>query len=297
MKIFKKTLLLLFAFAISIIVSAQENKQETIPTIEDMSDVNSEFYNPIEGNLKYNDSLAHICPAYELYHYSWTPLRVNPYGVKVDSMPDSVYIDCREFVYPTESNRITSNYGWRRYRYHHGIDIGLEVGDTLRATFSGRVRVVDYERKGYGHYVVIRHNNGLETVMAHMSRVLVNIDQDVVAGQPIGLGGNTGHSTGPHLHYELRFLGNSFNPVNLIDFENKKCLSDEDGFYIVSKKGTYAHGKELAEVQSSAYHKVRQGETLSHIARRYHTTVKRLCQLNRIKETSILRIGQRIRYR
>lgn len=297
MKAFKKIILLLISFSLTSLLQAQYTIPDENLSIEDMSDANSEFYNPIEGNLKYNDSLARICPAYELYHYSWTPLRVNPYGVKVDSMPDSVYIDCRDFVYPTESNRITSNYGWRRYRYHHGIDIGLEVGDTLRATFSGRVRIVDYERKGYGHYVVIRHNNGLETVMAHMSRVLVQIDQDVVAGQPIGLGGNTGHSTGPHLHYELRFLGNSFNPINLVDFENKKCLSDEDGFYIISKKGTYSHKKELAEMQSAAYHRVRQGETLSHIARKYHTTVKRLCQLNHIKETKILQIGQKIRYR
>lgn len=294
----KQKLLLFIILSLTVAATAQNKAPESNLTIEDLSDANNDnFYNPIEGNLQYNDSLARICPAYELYHYSWTPLRVNPYGVKVDSMPDSVYIDCRDFVYPTESNRITSNYGWRRYRYHHGIDIGLDVGDTVRATFSGRVRIVDYERKGYGHYVVIRHSNGLETVMAHMSRVLVQIDQDVVAGQPIGLGGNTGHSTGPHLHYELRFLGNSFNPINLVDFEKKKCLSDQDGFYIISKKGTFAHGKELAEVQSAAYHKVRSGETLSHIARRYHTTVKRLCQLNHIKETKILQIGQRIRYR
>ena len=177
----KKTLTILLLL-IAATAAAQYHIPEGDLTIEDLSDANSEnFYNPIEGNLKYNDSLARICPAYELYHYSWTPLRVNPYGVKVDSMPDSIYIDCRDFVYPTESNRITSNYGWRRYRYHHGIDIGLNVGDTLRAPFSGRIRVVDYERKGYGHYVVIRHNNGLETVMAHMSRVLVQIDQDVVA--------------------------------------------------------------------------------------------------------------------
>ena len=101
------------AFATTAVVAAQEKPQER--TIEELSDANSEFYNPIEGNLKYNDSLARICPAYELYHYSWTPLRVNPYGVKIDSIPDSVYVDCRDFVYPTLSNRITSNYGWRRY--------------------------------------------------------------------------------------------------------------------------------------------------------------------------------------
>lgn len=257
------------------------------------------FYNPVEGRLNYNDSLARVCPAYELYHYSWTPLRVNPYGVAVDSMLDSVYIDCRDYVYPTNSNLVTSNYGWRHSRFHHGIDIGLNIGDTIRATFSGKVRVVDYERKGYGHYVVIRHNNGLETVMAHMSRVLVKVDQDVQAGDPIGLGGSTGHSTGPHLHYELRFLGNSFNPIKLIDFNTKKCLSDDDGFFLITKKATYTNKKTQQQQaqEAAAYHRVRQGETLSYIAKRYHTTVKRLCQLNRIRETSLLQIGQKIRYR
>lgn len=265
-------------------------------TIEDLSD-SVDLYSPIHSSV-YNDSLARILPAYDLYRYSWTPLRLNPYHVALDSMPDSVYIDCRDFVYPIESNRVTSNYGWRRYRYHHGLDIGLNVGDTIRATFAGRVRIVDYERRGYGHYVVIRHDNGLETVMAHMSRVLVHIDQDVVAGQPIGLGGSTGRSTGPHLHYEFRFLGNAFNPLNLVDFENKRCLAAKDGFYLITKKATYAQRKEVAtQTGNSAYHRVRSGETLGHIARRYHTTVRRLCQLNHLRETSILQIGQKIRYR
>ena len=278
-------------------VMGQYKIPQYAPTIEDLSD-SAEFFMPIEGKLVYNDSLARIYPAYELYHYSWTPLRVNPYRVSLDSMPDSVYIDCRDFVYPATSNRITSDYGWRRYRYHHGIDIGLNVGDTLRAPFAGRVRIVDYERRGYGHYVVIRHSNGLETVMAHLSRVFVHIDQDVRAGQIIGYGGNTGHSTGPHLHWELRFLGNSFNPIKLVDFENKRCLTDKEGFYMITRDGTYSHKEELKSVSThSAYHRVRAGETLSHIARKYHTTVRKLCQLNHLRETSLLQIGQKIRYR
>lgn len=292
-----RLIILITILLLPLTINAQYTIPEYAPTIEDLSD-SLEFFMPIEGKLVYNDSLARIYPAYELYHYSWTPLRVNPYHVSIDSMPDSVYIDCRDFVYPTNSNRITSDYGWRRYRYHHGTDIGLNVGDTIRAMFAGRVRIVDYERRGYGHYVVIRYNNGLETVMAHMSRVLVQIDQDVKAGQIIGFGGNTGHSTGPHLHLELRFLGNSFNPVKMIDFEQRQCLSDRDGFFIITKKNTYKHKEELQSISTNAsYHRVRAGETLSHIARRYHTTVKKLCKLNHIRETSILRIGQKIRYR
>lgn len=285
------------ALLVVLTAAAQTHVIKEAPTIEELSD-SFDYYSPIEGNPLYNDSLSRILPAYDLYRYSWTPLRLNPYHIALDSMPDSVWIDCREFVYPIESTRVTSGYGWRRYRYHHGTDIGLNIGDTIRAPFSGRIRIVDYERRGYGHYVVIRHNNGLETVMAHMSRVLVKIDQDVEAGQAIGLGGSTGRSTGPHLHFELRFLGNSFNPINLVDFDNKRCLTGRDGFYLITKKNTFAQRKAAAaQAGNATIHRVRQGETLGHIARRYHTTVRRLCQLNHIRETSLLQIGQKIRVR
>ena len=241
----------------------------------------------------YVDSIAHY-PAYELYNYSWSHDRLNPYRIKIDSLPDSVFIHCADFVYPTKSNRITSSFGMRRSRYHYGIDIGVQMYDTIYASFKGRVRIVDYERKGYGHYVVIRHNNGLETISAHLSRPLVKNNQEVEAGQPIGLGGNTGRSTGPHLHYEIRFLGNAFNPTKLIDF-NDKCLHDDQ--YFITRYETYSHKKELDELAKAAYYTVRSGDTLSRIAQRYGTSVRRLCQLNGIKETSILRVGQRIRYR
>ena len=160
-------------------------------------------------------------PAAELYRFSWTSERINPYGVKIDSIPDSTFIDVSDFVYPVQSNRITSPFGMRRYRWHYGTDIGVCVGDTVCATFKGRVRIVDYERNGYGHYVVIRHDNGLETVYAHLSRVLCTINQDVAAGDVIGLGGNSGHSTGPYLLFVAPFLGNAFNTAILIGYQAK----------------------------------------------------------------------------
>lgn len=241
-----------------------------------------------------DSSYLYSNPAAELYRFSWTSQRINPYGVKIDSIPDSTEIDVSGFVYPTASNRITSSFGMRRYRWHYGTDIGINIGDTIVASFGGCVRIIDYEPKGYGHYVVIRHDNGLETVYAHLSRVLCYLDQEVEAGQPIALGGNTGRSTGPHLHYEIRFLGNAFNTTKLIDYESRSVKQNP---YIITLADTYSHNAALKELAKAKYHKVRAGDTLSGIARRYGTTVSKLCQLNRISSKKILRIGQSIRYR
>ncbi len=232
-----------------------------------------------------------------LYAGSWDAERLNPYGVAIDNIVDSTLIDCSDFVYPTKSNRITSRFGSRGARYHYGIDIGLRRGDTIVSTFAGKVRIVDYERRGYGNYVVVRHNNGLETIYAHLSRVKIKENDSVQAGQLIGLGGNTGRSTGPHLHFEMRWQGNAFNPSKLIDFQTKQPLLADLGTYLITKEGTYTHRAELAKMREARYCRVRSGDTLSHIARRYGTTISRLCSLNRIKRTSIIQIGQRIRYR
>lgn len=234
---------------------------------------------------------------FDEYYKIWTSDRINPYGIKLDSLPDSVRIDCQRYCYPTKSQRVTSRFGIRGSRFHYGIDLGIHYGDTIRATFDGKIRIVGYDRRGYGRYVVIRHDNGLETLSGHMSRTLVKENDIIRAGEPIGLGGNTGRSTGPHLHYEMRFLGNAFNPTKIIDFESMQVKADDNGSYILTLSDTYSHKKQLDELSRAAYHRVRSGETLSHIARRYGTSVRTLCRLNRIKETSIIRIGQRIRYR
>lgn len=246
---------------------------------------------------QYNDSIDEIYPAYTFYSDSWDSERLNPYRVPIDSLPDSIVINCSEFVYPTKSRHITSRFGERGARFHYGLDLGVKYGDTICAVFDGKVRIVDYERRGFGHYVVVRHANGLETVMAHMSRVLVRENDEVKAGEPLGLGGNTGRSTGPHLHWEFRFMGNAFDPVKLVDIDNKIPFTNNDDAYLLTIDDTYSHKTVLAQMAMARYHRVRGGDTLSHIARRYGTSVSALCRLNKIKQTSILRIGQRIRYR
>ncbi|MCF0204853.1 MAG: M23 family metallopeptidase, partial [Muribaculaceae bacterium] len=127
---------------------------------------------------------------------------------------------------------VTSNFGWRpRFgRMHRGIDLGLHMGDTIRAAFDGKVRLTKFERGGYGFYVIIRHDNGLETVYGHLSRFLVRPDQTVKAGTPIALGGSSGRSTGPHLHFETRFMGMAINPSTIFDFEEKEIVNDRFTF-------------------------------------------------------------------
>ena len=85
---------------------------------------------------------------------------------------------------PTPSRVVTSNFGRRWGRAHQGLDIKVYIGDTIRAAWSGKVRVVRYDARGYGKYVVIRHPNGLETYYGHMSKQLVSANEYVKAGQP-----------------------------------------------------------------------------------------------------------------
>ena len=224
---------------------------------------------------------------------------MNPYKIKINDLPDSTWIDCRGFVFPVvkstaANNHVTSGFGARRRRYHYGTDIGLKVGDSVVSSFAGTVRIVEYEARGYGHYIVIRHNNGLETLYAHLSKPLVKVNQEVTAGQLIGLGGSTGRSTGPHLHFEFRFLGNAFNTGKIIDYSTERCFADS---YCITKNETFRHKADVERFNQMKYHRVRQGETLSYIAKRYGTTVKRICRLNHISRTTVIRPGRSIRYR
>lgn len=208
----------------------------------------------------------------------------NAYVHKYDDveLPDSVLISMKGYVMPTDSTRITDKFGYRprRGRAHMGIDIKVRTGDTIRAAFDGKVRISRYERRGYGHYLVIRHPNGLETVYGHLSKKLVGENDIVHAGDPIGLGGNTGRSTGSHLHFETRILGNAINPAYLFDFPKQTAVTDY-----------YVYSKNTREV----YYKVKSGDTLSRIAIKNETSVANICKLNGISRNAIIKVGQTLR--
>ncbi|MDE5657522.1 MAG: M23 family metallopeptidase, partial [Muribaculaceae bacterium] len=163
-------------------------------------------------------------PEMDIYTEGWDSKLVNAYaGMDV---PDTHTIDVSKFCMP-HPGYVTSPYGYRKRfrRMHKGVDLKLYIGDTIRAAFDGRVRLTNFERRGYGYYVIVRHTNDLETVYGHLSKFLVEPDQYVKAGDPIALGGNTGRSTGPHLHFETRYMGYAINPSAIFDFANQTAGS------------------------------------------------------------------------
>ena len=237
-----------------------------------------------------NDSLSFI-PYFDEY-CSWNTKRIHPYKVDLRNMKDTILIplamDSCDFVAPF-IGRKTSDFGYRRYRYHYGVDIKLYTGDEVKAAFEGVVRIAHYDGD-YGRVVVIRHNNGLETLYGHLSRFKVKEGEKVEAGDVIGLGGNTGRSTGSHLHFEVRYLGEPINPNEVIDWELGYLCSDTLNL-------NAEHFEYLVEVRKRKYHTIRRGDTLSGIARRYGTSIGRLCRLNGIRSSTTLRIGRKIRYK
>ena len=268
-------------------------------------------------------------PSADLYQ-DWD----NRYAHKATELPETYRINLKNYCMPTPSRVITSQFGPRWGRQHKGLDIKVYIGDTIRAAFSGKIRVVRYEAKGYGNYVVIRHNNGLETIYGHLSKHLVRENQTVRAGDPIGLGGNTGRSTGSHLHFETRLCGVALNPALFFDFRNQDVTGD---YYVFrrstmdreSAKATAARGQKVssytkeevyggkrntttsapvAVVTEAAapaprpanrptgikHHQVEAGETIYSIARKYDMPVEKLQQINGLGSSTRLRTGQMI---
>lgn len=235
---------------------------------------------------------AYIIPSDDMYP-TWSNSVVH-YN---SAMPDSFRIDLRNYVMPTSNTKITDIFGYRpnRRRVHQGLDIKVQTGDTIYAAFDGKVRVTSYQRRGYGHYIVIRHNNGMETLYAHLSKKLVKANQNVKAGDPIGLGGNTGRSSGSHLHFETILMGKSLDPALMFDFKNQSMTGEH---YMYRKPGSkyIENGKVKIAGPEKKYHKVKSGDTIEKIARKYGVSQKRIFELNGLKSNSIIRPGQTLRY-
>ncbi len=261
---------------------------------------------------------------------NWDESKVNIYNFDLSAFrePVALTLFCEEnmnyWAIPLNFNKINSKFGQRRRRWHHGLDLDLEVGDPIYAAFDGVVRVSSYNRRGYGKYVVIRHTNGLETVYGHLSEQRVKPGDWVKAGDMIGLGGNTGRSTGPHLHFETRYQGHSINPELIYDFDNEEIRGRE--FLITpslcekkivaqtkkrntkkSPSQTKTTSKPSTLPKSNAAkdsrlptsktktHVVKPGDTLSGIAQKYRLSVEKLCALNGLKKNSLLALGKEIK--
>lgn len=249
------------------------------------------------------DLIEDIEPELDIYTEGWNSRHVNPF--KDSDVPNSAVINVTNYCIP-HKGRITSNYGYRAKfgRMHKGVDIGIKMNDTIYAAFDGKVRLTNYEAKGYGNYVIIRHPNGLETVYGHLTRPLVKADQTVRAGQPIALGGNTGRSTGPHLHFETRFMGYAINPSAIFDFENKTTHTDTYTFskQTYTKARNYAPSRELAKSEKTnpytkqstdvATYTVKKGDTLTSIAKAYGMSTTSLRRINNLTSSDVIKAGQ-----
>jgi hypothetical protein len=234
-----------------------------------------------------------VIPADDLYAI-WDNLKVNPYKIPSDSVlvNDTIQVDLTGFRYPLAQHyRVTSEFGPRRRRFHHGIDLKVYKGDSILNVMDGMVRIA--KRVGaYGNLVVVRHNNGLESFYGHLSKILVKQDQTVKAGELLGLGGSTGRSTGTHLHFELRYLGQCVNPRDLVDFDSLCVKSDT----VLLTQKNFDYRKSSAAVSADRVWIVRKGDSLGLIAKRTGSSIRRLCYLNRITTKTIIRPGRRLIY-
>lgn len=258
-------------------------------------------------------------PAYiedsRIFTEYWDPAASNPYNMPLDSLPEvwTVWmVDSLSQYHCPYQGQVNprGKFGIRRGRRHQGVDLPLVSGTPVYAAFDGKVRISRYV-KGFGNLVVIRHENGLETFYAHLNRRDVERDEWVSAGDVIGLGGSTGRSTGPHLHFETRYKGFAFDPQWLINFDTGEL---RHRFFMLKRRyftpySSYEQdfedefrnfeedSREDAEKAAMKYVTVKSGDTLSHIAEANGTTVTELCRLNGITSKTIIKVGQRLRVR
>lgn len=243
------------------------------------------------SNWDVSDSLLYL-PAYDDYCH-WE--RSSIWGKRSDLTKMkhvvnlSLIVDSCQF-HPPSVGRVTSGYGWRSGRPHYGIDVKVYKGDTVSCVFDGVVRIAKYS-KSYGYVVVVRHSNGLETLYAHLSKLLVKSGNLVEAGSRVGLGGNTGRSFGSHLHFEVRYLGEPFDPSEVFSITDSSFALKRPVLSL--DKDNFALAKRARMVK---YHRVRSGDSLWRIAKKYKVSISKLCKLNKISRKTPLRIGKSLRY-
>lgn len=279
----------------------------------------------------YRPELADKLKDEAVYHDNWDTTSMFAYKeIKVADLPEIIELnlikDLSEYHAPVVG-KVYSKYSWRSGRMHKGVDVPLKVGTPIYATFDGRVRMATYTTSGYGFFIILRHGNGLETWHGHMCRLNVKAGDYVKAGQVIGYGGNTGRSTGPHLHYEMRYCDLTFDPEYLIDFETgelryttfsleksflnsqsraSELLDEDDTFKMPSVDGNDSisedilseidkeKNKTLAE-QRAVYHVIKSGDMLGKLAIKYGVSIDQICKLNNISRTTTLKLGRRLR--
>jgi murein DD-endopeptidase MepM/ murein hydrolase activator NlpD len=269
----------------------------------------------LSDNTWYYYKMPDFKQSEDVFDRYWDQTSSNPYRMPVDSLPYSWSIwlvdSLGQFHCPYQGDvHPRGKFGPRRGRRHQGVDLPLKTGDPIYATFTGRVRLSKY-MGGFGNLIVIRHENGIETFYGHLSKRNVEAGDWVNAGDVIGLGGSTGRSTGPHLHYETRYNGFAFDPQWLVNFKtgelrHRLFVLKKKYFNIYSNyeqdfedewKNEEDDKREEAERKAMKWHVIRSGDTLSRIAVNNNTTISEICRLNGISRNTTLKIGRKLRVR
>jgi murein DD-endopeptidase MepM/ murein hydrolase activator NlpD len=275
------------------------NQKWTIQKTIFRTDTSNLYDVKLEGMVQVNEEMAIDCVWIKTAEYFqvWDTENINPYDFKVEDWKDTVNIQLfdsmrdQKWSSPLASLSITSNFGHRWYRWHGGVDLDLNTGDPVYAAFDGIVRLSKSMRGGYGNFVVLRHLNGLETLYGHLSKLGVKAGEVVKAGEEIGKGGSTGRSTGPHLHYEVRYRGHAFDPNLIYDFDSARIRTDL--FNLTPEHFGYLNKSR----RQTVHHIVQEGETLYKISLLHRISVRQLCRLNRINSKTMLREGRKLRIR
>lgn len=244
------------------------------------------------------------------YYSVWDAYSLNPYRSDVSQLKEPLNITLFDTIKgqnwsePVPNSFITSDFGRRGNRWHYGVDLELDMGDSIKAVWDGIVRLTNWDGGGYGNYVLVRHYNGLETLYGHLSDIRCTVGQIVQAGDLMAMGGSTGRSSGPHLHFEVRYQGIPLNPMEIFDFNGHTIkaqnftISPETFDYLNrrsgrSERGGYGNGR----TRKVYYHQVRRGDTLSSISDKYGVPVATLRKLNGMGRSSGLQAGKRLRIR
>lgn len=256
----------------------------------------------------------------DVFKDHWVENSLGAYGdIQLSSLPTHNTIiladSLSKWVCPYQT-KVFSKFGYRHRRRHQGVDLPYPQGTPVKAAFDGRVRVSMYY-KGYGNLIIIRHDNGLETYYGHLSKRNVEAGEWVHAGDVIALGGSTGRSSGPHLHFETRYRGFAFDPEWIADFETGKLrknvfvlrrsylnpsshyvpesIDEEEDVYLSDEQIVKEEERIAAEKAAMKYHTVRKGETVGGIALKYGKSLNQIKKLNPNLNVNRISIGQKIR--
>ena len=203
------------------------------------------------------------------------------------------YFDFSTMLIPiTHKAPLGSRYGVRDHRLHRGVDVSIIRDEPVVAAFPGTVVVSKYNQGGYGHYVMVEHENGLSTLYGHLSERLVKVGEKVYPGDIVGLAGNTGKSSGAHLHFEIRYGEINIDPETIVDFPNWELKPGVE--HVPKKKIINAHYNMQRKLKKENHYTVKKGDTQGKVAAWFNISVDALCRINNLKPGAPLKVGQRL---